>query len=101
MSSRSPKHAMFDGFAEVAKALGHSRRMEILELLAEGGSNKEISDKLGVSIETVTWHLKHIYSKLHVRSRTQAALKFLNLQKNLRAPAGRPAQAEPRGKDAK
>ncbi|MGN6554405.1 MAG: response regulator [Verrucomicrobiota bacterium] len=87
--------------AAPAEAINLSRReQEILELLAEGGSNKEISEKLGVSIETVTWHLKHIYSKLHVRSRTQAALKFLNLQKNLRPATARSPGAGARPKDA-
>jgi len=58
------------------------REPEVLELLSQGCANKEIADKLSISIETVTWHLRHIYSKLHVRSRTQAALKFLGRQKN-------------------
>ena len=58
------------------------REREALELLTQGCSNKEIADKLSISIETVTWHLRHIYSKLHVRSRTQAALKFINLKKS-------------------
>ena len=57
------------------------REQEVLELLSQGCSNKEIADKLFISIETVTWHLRHIYTKLHVRSRTQAALKFLNRRK--------------------
>jgi DNA-binding NarL/FixJ family response regulator len=57
------------------------REQEVLELLSRGCANKEIADKLSLSIETVTWHLKHIYNKLHVRSRTQAALKFLSRQK--------------------
>ncbi len=57
------------------------REQEILELLAQGCSNKEIADKLSISVETVTWHLRHIYTKLHVRSRTQAALKFLSARK--------------------
>jgi DNA-binding NarL/FixJ family response regulator len=57
------------------------REQEVLELLSEGCANKEIADKLSLSVETVTWHLKHIYTKLHVRSRTQAALKFLSRQK--------------------
>ena len=57
------------------------REQEILELLAQGCSNKDIASKLSISVETVTWHLRHIYSKLHVRSRTQAALKFLSLRK--------------------
>jgi DNA-binding NarL/FixJ family response regulator len=58
------------------------REQEVLELLSQGCSNKDIADKLSISIETVTWHLRHIYSKLHVRSRTQAALKFINFRKN-------------------
>jgi len=57
------------------------REQDVLELLVQGCSNKEIADKLSISIETVTWHLRHIYSKLHVRSRTQAALKFVGFQK--------------------
>ena len=52
------------------------RETEILELLCEGLANKEIADRLGISIETVRVHLKHIYEKLHVRSRTEAAMKF-------------------------
>ena len=59
------------------------REQEVLELLSQGCSNKEIADKLSISIETVTWHLRHIYSKLHVRSRTQAALKFLGRHKGM------------------
>ena len=58
------------------------REREVLELLSQGCSNKEIADKLSISIETVTWHLRHIYSKLHVRSRTQAALRFLSYKKS-------------------
>ena len=52
------------------------REREILELLAQGFANKEIADRLGVSDGTVRWHLRHVYEKLHVRSRTEAALKF-------------------------
>lgn len=52
------------------------REREILELLAEGFANKEIANRLGVSDGTVRWHLRHVYHKLHVQSRTEAALKF-------------------------
>ena len=52
------------------------REREILELLAQGFPNKEIADRVGVSDGTVRWHLRHVYDKLHVRSRTEAALKF-------------------------
>ena len=52
------------------------REREILELLAAGFPNKEIADRLGLTDGTVRWHLRHVYNKLHVRSRTEAALKF-------------------------
>jgi DNA-binding NarL/FixJ family response regulator len=52
------------------------REREILELLAQGFPNKEIAHRVGVSDGTVRWHLRHVYDKLHVRSRTEAALKF-------------------------
>jgi DNA-binding NarL/FixJ family response regulator len=52
------------------------REREILELLAAGFPNKEIASRLGVSDNTVRWHLRHVYEKLYVRSRTEAVLKF-------------------------
>ena len=53
-----------------------TREREVLELVAQGMSNKEIARRMSVSVDAVRWHLKHIYVKLHVHSRTQAALKF-------------------------
>lgn len=52
------------------------RETEILELLCEGLANKEIAERLDISTETVRVHLKNVYEKLHVRSRTEAAMKF-------------------------
>jgi len=52
------------------------REREILDLIVHGFSNKEISDRLSISIDTIRWHVKRIYQKLHVHSRTEAALKF-------------------------
>ena len=54
------------------------REREILELLAEGFPNKQIAARIGLTDGTVRWHLRHVYHKLHVRSRTEAALKFLS-----------------------
>ncbi len=54
------------------------REREILELLAEGFANKQIASRIGLTDGTVRWHLRHVYHKLHVRSRTEAALKFLS-----------------------
>jgi DNA-binding NarL/FixJ family response regulator len=59
---------------EVARKLS-SREREVLELLARGRLDKEIAAELGVSLPTVRFHLKHIYEKLHVRTRVEAALK--------------------------
>lgn len=56
------------------------REREILELLAAGFPNKQIADRLGLTDGTVRWHLRHVYNKLHVRSRTEAALKFRSSQ---------------------
>jgi DNA-binding NarL/FixJ family response regulator len=53
------------------------RELEILQLLARGYATKEIADKLQVSYDTVRYHLKHIYDKLHVHSRTEAVIRYL------------------------
>ena len=53
------------------------REMQILALLAEGFANKEIAARLDISNATVRTHLMHIYEKLHVRCRTEAAAKYL------------------------
>jgi DNA-binding NarL/FixJ family response regulator len=53
------------------------REKEILTFLSKGFSNKEIADKTNISLPTVRTHLCHIYEKLHVRSRTEAIVKYL------------------------
>jgi len=53
------------------------REEEILNLLAKGYRYKEIADTLSISFETVRSHLKNIYDKLHVHSRTEAVVKYL------------------------
>src|SRR5208282_5350333 len=55
------------------------REQEILELLARGYLYKEISDMLHISGPTVNTHVRHIYEKLHVRSRSQAVAKFTHI----------------------
>lgn len=53
------------------------RELEILNHLAKGAQYKEIADALGINVLTVRTHLHHVYEKLHVRSRTEAVVKFL------------------------
>ena len=52
------------------------REKEILDLLSDGYRNKEIAEKLYISIHTVKSHIYHIYEKLHVQSRIEALNKY-------------------------
>ena len=54
-----------------------TREHEILTLLAKGYQYKEIAEELAISVLTVRTHIQNIYQKLHVRSKTEAVLKFL------------------------
>lgn len=53
------------------------REIEVLDLMAAGYRYKEIAKSLGVSLETVRTHVKHVCGKMHVRSRAQALSKLL------------------------
>lgn len=70
--------AYFQGQAAAAKETEKltTREREVLDLVAQGFSNKEIAERLEVSVDGVLFHLKHIYQKLHVHSRTQAIRKL-------------------------
>ena len=53
------------------------RERAVLEGLAQGALYKEIAEQMSVSWHTVHTHIRHIYEKLHVRSRGEAVAKFL------------------------
>ncbi len=55
------------------------REVEVLRLIAEGLSNREIAERLVLSISTIKWYNNEIFSKLDVRSRTQAILQAQSL----------------------
>jgi DNA-binding NarL/FixJ family response regulator len=53
------------------------REERVLDCLARGLAYKQIADELGISINTIRTHLRHVYEKLHVQSRTEAVAKYL------------------------
>ena len=65
--------------SDSARAAGPSddrltfREQEVVELLATGRTNRQIADRLHVSVKTVERHLSNLYRKLGVSNRTEAA----------------------------
>ena len=55
------------------------RELEILRLLADDLSNREIADRLTIALSTVKWYARQIYGKLGVHSRTQALARAREL----------------------
>jgi DNA-binding NarL/FixJ family response regulator len=71
-----------ESFHENPRALPEEQKLspreeEILEELSKGYTTKEIASRFSISANTVHTHMQHIYDKLHVRSKTEAILKFL------------------------
>lgn len=55
------------------------RELEILRLLSRGDRSKEVAGKLEIGVGTVNTHIRHIYEKLHVRSRAEAVARSMHL----------------------
>jgi len=53
------------------------REEQILLLLSKGYTNKTVSDRLEISADTVSHHLKRVFDKLHVSSRTEAVARYM------------------------
>jgi LuxR family maltose regulon positive regulatory protein len=68
-----------------------TREYQIMQLVAEGGSNKEIGRALGVAPETVKYHLKNIFAKLGVDSRAEAAAMATRIGLTVHRTAGQMA----------
>jgi len=73
---------VLDKFSELAKKEKPSHRLtprelQILRLLADGKSNKELAAELFISEKTVKTHITHIFEKLNVRDRTEAVMSAL------------------------
>ena len=56
------------------------REIEILGRIADGQTNRQIADELFLSFGTVKWYTSEIYSKLGVKSRTQAIVRAKELK---------------------
>ncbi|MFC2071150.1 response regulator [Chloroflexota bacterium] len=57
------------------------REKDVLKLVTQGLSNKEISQSLNIAESTVKNHLRNIMEKLHVRNRVEAAIRFLQTER--------------------
>jgi DNA-binding NarL/FixJ family response regulator len=53
------------------------REREVMELLSKGHVDKEIAQAMGIGVWTVHGHLKNIFQRLHVHSRTEAVVRYL------------------------
>jgi DNA-binding CsgD family transcriptional regulator len=51
--------------------------LRVAQLAAQGGSNRDIAEQIFVSRNTVAWHLRNVYRKVHVDSREQLARLLL------------------------
>jgi serine/threonine protein kinase/WD40 repeat protein len=93
-TAKDPQHRYPDALAFAAdfrEAIGMNRTAttmtelltqrehEILQLLIEGLSNKEIAQRLTVSLNTIKWYVSQIYDKMGVRSRVQAIVRAREL----------------------
>jgi DNA-binding NarL/FixJ family response regulator len=90
MTSSIARHVA-DYFRKRAKMRGEivrlsPRETELLTLLVKGYSNKEIAGKLSLTLETIHSYLKSVYRKMHVRSRAEAAAKYMFSQDDKKPP---------------
>ena len=75
------------------------REQEVLDYLAKGYLYREIAERLKISYPTVHTHIRHIYEKLHVRSRTEAVTKHFQQVGGLKGESGKsPAKSAAAGK---
>jgi len=59
VGDRDAKDALFDGFAEIAKALANGRRAELIDVLAQGERHvEELADEIGQSVANTSFHLR-------------------------------------------
>jgi rhodanese-related sulfurtransferase len=80
MSSISPKRAIFEQFAKVAKAVAHPLRLEIFEQLAQGERSVEVlADRTGVSVANASQHLQQMRGAGLISARRDGKFVFYRL----------------------
>ncbi len=80
MSRENPKRALFEQFAAVAKTLGNSHRLELLELLAQGERSVErLADLTGLAIANASQHLQNLRRTRLVTRRREGKRVFYSL----------------------
>ena len=75
----APKPELFSKPSKIAEPLS-DRELDVLALLAQGLSNKEISHRLSIELRTVKWHTGNIFGKLGVKNRTQAVARAREIE---------------------
>jgi DNA-binding NarL/FixJ family response regulator len=88
IARRLVEHFQVPAKPSEAGAVLSPREHEILQWLAKGFLYKEIAEQLGLSVETVRTHIRNIYEKLHVRSRTEAVMKIFGALSQPRDESG-------------
>jgi ArsR family transcriptional regulator len=79
-SIRSPKQALFDEFAAVAKSLGHAHRLELVEQLGQGERSVDVlADRTGLSIANASQHLQQMRRAGLVASRRDGKFVYYRL----------------------
>ena len=80
MGNRGAKDALFDGFADVAKALGNGRRAELVDVLAQGERHvEELAAELGQSIANTSFHLRALANAGLVETRPERTRVYYRL----------------------
>jgi WD40 repeat protein/serine/threonine protein kinase len=70
------------------------REQEILQMIIDGCTNKDIAQRLFITVGTVKWHVRQVYQKLHVRSRVQAMSRARELNLLVADTAAEPIPTE-------
>jgi rhodanese-related sulfurtransferase len=80
MSDRQAKDALFDAFADVAKALGNGRRAELVDVLAQGERHvEELADEIGQSVANTSFHLRVLATARLVTTRRDGTRIYYRL----------------------